>query len=70
MKQVHATCLAHALHRVTEEVRSNLPQVNALISRTKKIFVKAPARKMQFKPMAPGVPLPPGIHRHKVGNVD
>jgi hypothetical protein len=27
--------------------------------RMKKIFVKAPARKMHFNPVAPGVPLPP-----------
>ena len=44
MKLVHFICLAHALHGVTEEVRSKFPQVDALVSRTK-IFVKAPARK-------------------------
>jgi hypothetical protein len=44
-KFVHVTCLAHALHRVPVEVRSQFPQVDALVSRTKKIFVKAPACK-------------------------
>jgi hypothetical protein len=47
-KLVHVTRPAHALHRMTEEVRSKFPQVDALVSRTKYIFVKAPARKMQF----------------------
>jgi hypothetical protein len=55
-KLVHVTRLAHALH--SDGVRSKFPQVDALMSR-KKIFVKAPARKMHFKSMAPGVPLPP-----------
>ncbi|PNF19043.1 hypothetical protein B7P43_G11713 [Cryptotermes secundus] len=58
-KLVHVTCLAHALHRMTEEVRSEFLQVDALVSRTKKIFIKAPARKIHFKAAAPGVPLPP-----------
>jgi hypothetical protein len=43
-KLVHVTCLAHALHRVMEEKRSTFPQLDALVSRTKNIFVKAPAR--------------------------
>lgn len=30
-KKVHDTCLAHALHRVTEEVRSKFPQVDPLV---------------------------------------
>jgi hypothetical protein len=37
-KSVHVTFLAHALHRVTEEVRSKFPQVDALMSRTKNNF--------------------------------
>jgi hypothetical protein len=33
--------------------------VDALVSRTKKVFIKALAHKMLFKSMAPGVPLSP-----------
>jgi hypothetical protein len=40
---IHFTCMAHGLQRVAEEVRSNFPDVNKLISSTtKKVFVKAP----------------------------
>ncbi|XP_036322420.1 uncharacterized protein LOC118736432 [Rhagoletis pomonella] len=58
-KMIHLTCLAHALHRVAEEVRSIFPVVDGLISKTKKVFIKAPSRKDQFKMIAPGVPFPP-----------
>lgn len=51
--------VAQALHRVAEEVRSKFLQVDALVSKTKKIFVKAPAHKMQFMYMTPSVSLPP-----------
>lgn len=56
---VHIIYLAHELHRVTEEVIRKFPHVHALVSRTKKNFVNAPARKMQFKPVAPGISLTP-----------
>ena len=41
-KMIHATCLAHALHRVAEEVRESYFDVDKLIANGKKIFVKAP----------------------------
>ena len=40
-KMTHATCLAHALHRVAEEVRESYSDVDKLIANVKKIFVKA-----------------------------
>ena len=40
----HLTCLAHALHRVAEHVRSLFPDVDKLISNGKKIFLKSPFR--------------------------
>lgn len=40
-------------------MRSKYSQVVALVLRTKKIFVKAPARIMQFMSMGPGASLPP-----------
>lgn len=56
---VHLTCLAHGLHRVAETVRSIFHDVDLLISSTKKVFVKAPSRVMQYKEIHPELPLPP-----------
>ena len=39
-KMIHMTCLAHALHRVAELVRSNYPNINVLISSVKNVFVR------------------------------
>jgi len=58
-KMEHVTCLAHALHRVAEEIRKNFPKVDQLISNCKKIFLKAPSRVHIFKELAPNIPLPP-----------
>ena len=58
-KMVHVTCLAHAIHRVAEDIRDAFPTVDKLIATVKKVFVKAPYRVLRFKEMAPGVPLPP-----------
>lgn len=58
-KAVHVTCLAHALHRLAEEIRANFPEVNALISSVKKVFVKAPSRVMLFTEMMQDIRLPP-----------
>lgn len=56
---IHVTCLAHALHRVSEEVRSNYPLVDKLITNVKKIFLKAPSRARLLKQLYPAVPMPP-----------
>ena len=56
---LHFTCLAHALQRVAEEVRSNFTNVNNIIASTKKVFVKAPMRIQYYKEQLPHVPLPP-----------
>lgn len=58
-RMIHVTCLAHAIHRVAEEVRSNYPEVDKLVSNTKKIFTKAHIRVQKFKDEAPSLPLPP-----------
>lgn len=58
-KMIHVTCLAHAFHRVAEEVRANFPEIDKLVSHTKKVFVKAPTRRQLFKSQAPDIPLPP-----------
>lgn len=55
---VHLTCLAHACHRVAEEVRSKFPMVDQLVGNVK-VFVKASSRVAAFKVMAPRVTLPP-----------
>uniref|UniRef100_A0A8D8R275 DUF659 domain-containing protein n=1 Tax=Cacopsylla melanoneura TaxID=428564 RepID=A0A8D8R275_9HEMI len=56
---IHATCLAHGLHRVAEAVCEEHPLVNKPISVGKKIFLKAPNRVEVFRKNLPGVPLPP-----------
>ncbi|KAF6199647.1 hypothetical protein GE061_005945 [Apolygus lucorum] len=56
---VHLTCFSHGLHRVAEAVREEYPTVNKLISSTKKVFLKAPARVDLFRTMLPNTPLPP-----------
>lgn len=56
---IHVTCIAHAVHRVAEEVRNTFGNVNKLISSTKKVFLKAPIRIQFYKEKLPGVPLPP-----------
>lgn len=58
-KMVHVTCLAHALHRVAEEVRGSYPEVDKFIANGKKIFIKAPLRLQKFKEQAPSLPCPP-----------
>ena len=56
---IHFTCLAHAIHRVAEEVRSHFPQVNELVSSAKKVFVKVPLRVQAYREQLPHVKLPP-----------
>lgn len=56
---IHVTCFAHGVHRLAEEVRSTFGNVNKLISSTKKVFLKAPARNKAYKEKLSNVPLPP-----------
>ena len=56
-KMIH-TCLAHALHRVAEEVRESYTDVDKLIANGKKIFVKAPLRLQKFKEDTPSLTTP------------
>jgi hypothetical protein len=58
-KMIHVTCLAHALHRVAEEVRGSYPEVGKLIANGKKIFIKSLLRVQKFKEEAQTLPLPP-----------
>lgn len=55
----HVTCLAHALHRLSEKIRTDYKNVDSLISNTKKVFLKAPYRVRMLKQMYPNMPLPP-----------
>jgi hypothetical protein len=55
---IHVTCLAHAMNRVAEAVRTEFPLVNKLINNGKKVFVKAPTRVQVYKEMLVDVPLP------------
>ncbi|KAJ4437535.1 hypothetical protein ANN_17680 [Periplaneta americana] len=58
-KMVHVTCLAHACHRIAEEIRGNFPDVDKLIGNVKKVFLKSPSRVNIFQSEANGIPLPP-----------
>lgn len=58
-KMVHVTCLAHAMHRIAEDIRGKFPGADKLISRVKQVFLKAPSHTMLFRTEAPGIPLPP-----------
>ncbi|KAF0747616.1 Uncharacterized protein FWK35_00029922, partial [Aphis craccivora] len=58
-KMEHITCVAHALHRVCEEIRLQFPKVDKLISNMKKNFLKAPSRVQIFRSIAPNISLPP-----------
>jgi hypothetical protein len=58
-KMVHVTCLAHTSHRVVQEVRGRYPEVDQLIAKGKKNFIKSPLRVQKFKEEAPTLPLLP-----------
>jgi len=58
-KMIHVTCLAHALHRVAEEVRRLFPSVDKLISSIKKVFLKCPSRIEIFRKVLSSINLPP-----------
>lgn len=55
----HITCLAHALHRVSEQIRLEYHDVDILIANVKTIFLKAPSRVRILKEKYPNLPLPP-----------
>lgn len=55
----HVTCLAHELHRVSEQIRLEYNDVDILIVNVKKIFLKAPSRVKILKEKYPNLPLPP-----------
>ena len=55
-KMIHITCLAHALHRISEEIRQQFQNVDLLISNCKRVFLKAPQRMKHFKDIAPNIP--------------
>ena len=55
---LHCTCLAHGLMRVAEVVRYSYPLIDALISESKKIFVKCGRRRSLFR-QSTSLPLPP-----------
>ena len=58
-KIVHLSCLVHFLHRISENIRSNFPDIDSLVSCIKKIFKKCPSKKNKLKKKFPEMPLPP-----------
>ena len=57
-KMIHVTCLAHAIHRVAEEVRGTYLEVDKLISNVTKTFTNTPHRVQKVKNEAPQLPIP------------
>ena len=56
---VHITCLAHALHRLSESIRLRFNKVDRLVATVKTVFVKAPSRRATFQELHPETKLPP-----------
>lgn len=56
---IHVTCLAHGVNRIAEEIRNEFPDINRLVNKTKKVFIKAPLRVQYYKDKLPELPLPP-----------
>ena len=58
-RMIHFTCLAHALHRLAKEVRTNDRDLDRFIAAIKAIFTKWPSRIRAFHEFNPKIPLPP-----------
>lgn len=56
---MHVTCLAHGLHRVAEDIRSQFENKDYLVANVKKIFLKCPFRVQTFKSKTEALNLPP-----------
>jgi hypothetical protein len=61
IKLIHVTCVARALHRVCETIRMLYPNVDKLVAKGEKIFVKSPGRIKLFKDKAPDTSLSPTL---------
>lgn len=58
-KMIRVTYLAHALHRLADQICENFPDVGVLITNIfRKIFVEAPLRVDIFKYLVTSIPLP------------
>ncbi|KRT79192.1 hypothetical protein AMK59_8653 [Oryctes borbonicus] len=58
---LHVMCKAHTLHLVAQMIRKCYPEVDALISNTKKMFLKSPKRIRELHRWCPGIPEPPEL---------
>ena len=47
-RMIHVTCLAHAIHRVVEQIRVLFPRVDQLVANIKVVLLKAPSRTALF----------------------
>ncbi|XP_018493946.1 uncharacterized protein LOC108863819 [Galendromus occidentalis] len=56
---VYVICLAHAVHRVCEDIRKLSPETDAFVASVKEVFLKAPSRIQCFGDLAPDLALPP-----------
>jgi hypothetical protein len=69
-KTEHVTCVAHALHRVCEEIRLQFPKVDKLISNMKKKNFKSSFSSTNFSKYCTKYSFTSRAHTHKVGNMD
>nr|CAD7404792.1 unnamed protein product [Timema poppensis] len=63
-KMPRFTCLNHALHRICLEIRGLFPEVDALISNTKKILLRSPTSIQLFNTVVSGLALTPHLFRY------
>ena len=56
---LHATCLAHALHNVADQVRRKFKLADQFVALSKKVFRKSPKHIRIFQSFAPTLSLPP-----------
>lgn len=56
---LHITCLAHLLHRICDRIKDFYTDVNSIISSVRKVFLKAPTRRAEYKKCYPNLAFPP-----------
>lgn len=56
---IHVTCLAHEVNRIAEEIRNEFLDINRLVNKTKKVFIKVPLQVQYYKDKLPELPLLP-----------
>jgi hypothetical protein len=58
-KMIHVTYIAHAFHRVAEQIKGHYSKVDKIIANVKKVFCKSLYHINCFKEKAPLLSIPP-----------